>query len=101
MSLFGEKDTKIGAEFTFGVQSLKKIEGGYMLAGRVDGTVRPGVEVYVTNPGVGNEIALAKVEELHMPSGAVSVTSDCMCGIGLSDVEGIEIRTGTVLYTKK
>lgn len=100
MSLFGEKDTKIGAEFTFGVQSFKKIEGGYMLAGRVDGTVRPGVEVYVTNPGVGNEIALAKVEELHMPSGAVSVTSDCMCGIGLSDVEGIEIRTGTVLYTK-
>ena len=34
MSLFGEKDTKIGAEFTFGVQSFKKIEGGYMLAGR-------------------------------------------------------------------
>ena len=34
MSLFGEKDTKIGAEFTFGVQSFKKIEGGYMLTMR-------------------------------------------------------------------
>lgn len=100
MSLFEFKEKKADSEFAFGVQLFKKIEGGYMLSGRVDGTVRQGAEVYIVNPGVDTAIATAKIEEVHMQSGTVSTTSDCSCGLGIGEVEDIEIRTGSVLYTK-
>ena len=102
MSLFGSKEKKVDAEFTFGVQSFKKIDGGeIVLTGRVDGTVRPGATVYIVNPGVDETLDMSTVEEIHMPSGTVAVTSDCTCGLVIKEIEKVEIRVGTVLYTKK
>lgn len=89
--------------FACGVEEVFLLEetDDRVVVGKVEGTVRLGDRVMVTNFGVESEPFSTTVLAIELgPEKPVTQATDCMAAMRLEDLKGHEIRVGTVVHTR-
>jgi hypothetical protein len=92
-----------GYSFVMGVTDMAPVEGTdkVVVTGNLKGNVTEGMSVGVINYGDDKkEMVMTRISGLDADGNTVNEASDCYVGLIIRDVSDINIRVGSVLYTR-
>ena len=107
--LFGSTNTEQATEqparcsFTFGVEDVFRLKDteDLVVVGAVKGTIRPGMEACISNPGDDEKkVCRAQIKGLEQKHQMIDVATDQLVAIRLSAPADANIKTGTVLFSE-
>ena len=99
----GKKESGIDGSFAFGVQDTFNLKesNDLVVIGRVRGTVKPDMAVYISNFGDDEgPITLSVIRGLEINAKQVSEAADCLVALRIEGGKLANIKIGTVIYTR-
>lgn len=88
--------------FTYGVEDIFNLQDSddRVVVGKVEGTVKVGDTVYLTNFGIESEMQSTTVVSIELgPEKPADRASDCVAALRLENLSKYAVRIGTVLHT--
>ncbi|MCR4793369.1 MAG: SseB family protein [Lachnospiraceae bacterium] len=101
MGLFGNPCSE--ASFVFGIEDLFHLKSGkdIVVIGTVKGTVRPGCEANVINPGDDEQsVTKIRIKRLEINNRPVSEASDTLVAIMTEAPADLNLRIGSVFFSE-